>query len=73
MGYSVRSPDGFRLTEYVPYDTNTFTGDWTHTSDAELYDYNTDPNETVNQATNQSLAPVLSRLKAALRQQFSSQ
>ena len=48
MGYTVRSGDGYRLTEYVPYNTSTFRGDWSREGDVELYDYNRDPWETRN-------------------------
>ena len=57
-GYSVRSSKGFRYTTYVPYSFSvggTCKGDWlAPRGDEELYDYNVDPWETVNHATNAS-------------------
>ena len=72
MGYSVRSAAGYRWTEYVPYNKYTYSGTWTATpaGDTELYDYNTDPNETTNQAGNPSYAKVVAELMAALRAQY---
>ena len=39
----------------MPYDTKQYRGNWSAPlgphSDPELYDYNNDPDETVNQAT----------------------
>merc|ERR1712029_333383 len=68
MGYTVRSSDGHRYTEYVPYNRLTFRGNWAKESDdPELYDYNTDRWETINLALNASYAAVVSELKAALR------
>jgi hypothetical protein len=41
QGYTVRSIDGYRYTEYVDYDAFEYKGHWTNTSiDAELYDLN---------------------------------
>jgi hypothetical protein len=43
MGYTVRSADGYRCTEYVPYDNvRAYRGDWSDSQgdDVELYDYN---------------------------------
>merc|ERR1712146_455470 len=71
MGYTVRSSDGFRWTEYVPYNTSTYRGVWSSGSTgAELYDYNLDPYETINQANNLSYSKVIARLKTVLRQQY---
>ena len=44
--------------------------DVTGDDDLELYDYNTDPNETVNQAANAKYADVVTKLKAVLKQQY---
>lgn len=71
MGYTVRSADGHRYTEYVPYNRLHFKGHWTESSDdPELYDYNVDPYETMNLAFNTSYAEVVAELKAVLRKQF---
>merc|ERR1719215_653872 len=73
MGYTVRSDDGFRFTEYVPYDRETFRGQWaTESNDPELYDYTRDRWETTNVALDASYANVVERLKAVLRQQYES-
>jgi iduronate 2-sulfatase len=72
MGYTVRSSDGYRYTEYVPYDPLTFHGRWTAESgDPELYNYNDDYWETRNWALNASYANVVTELKAVLRKQYS--
>merc|ERR1712048_750929 len=71
MGYTVRSSDGYRYTEYVPYDRTTFRGHWAHESeDPELYDYSNDPWETTNFAQNPSHVETVKELKAVLRQQY---
>jgi hypothetical protein len=71
QGYTVRTSDGFRYTEYVEYDTKRFVGNWTDTAiDPELYDYNIDKWETTNFATNTTYAAKLAELKARLRTQY---
>lgn len=73
MGYTVRSADGFRLTEYVPYLQLVHRGVWANASGAdelELYDYNTDPDERVNQAANEKYTDVVTKLKQVLREQY---
>jgi len=71
MGYTVRSSKGFRLTEYVPYKAMRVPpGDWSGIGDIELYDYNMDPWEFKNHATNQTYIPVIAELRDALRAQF---
>ena len=73
MGYTVRSADGYRLTEYVPYLRLAHRGVWanaTGTDELELYDYNTDPDERVNQAANEKYANVVAKLKQVLREQY---
>lgn len=73
MGYTVRSNDGFRLTQYVPYNERTFKGDWLsplNTDDLELYDYNTDPDERLNQAANPKQAAIVKKLVAVLKEQY---
>merc|ERR1711907_563485 len=76
MGYTVRSASGYRYTEYVPYDRRTFRGDWRDSAfqhtDPELYDYNNDPHETINQAQNSSYADIVTELQLALRKQFAA-
>eukprot|EP00035_Acanthoeca_spectabilis_P000526 m.73923 g.73923 ORF g.73923 m.73923 type:complete len:208 (-) comp10255_c0_seq1:52-675(-) len=73
MGYTVRTADGYRFTQYVPYSQLTHRGVWAnlqHDDDMELYDYNNDPDERANQAANPSYASVVTRLQAVLRAQF---
>ena len=73
MGYTVRSADGFRYSEYVSYDTRTFRGAWPPTpvgDDIELYDYNVDRWETTNFATNASYSKVVAELSSQLRVQY---
>lgn len=74
MGYTVRTADGYRYTQYVPYDTETYKGNWSaplsEHSDPELYDYNTDPDERVNQALNSSYASIVKRLQNILSQKY---
>merc|ERR1712039_773771 len=71
MGYTVRSSDGYRYTEYVPYDRTTFKGTWSDESnDPELYDYISDPHETTNFALHSEYARVVAELKAVMRRQF---
>ena len=73
MGYTVRSDDGYRLTQYVPYNETTYSGNWsdvTHDDDIELYDYNNDPDETTNQAANATYADVVQKLGAVLKKQY---
>jgi len=73
MGYSVRTADGFRLTQYVPYSDFEHRGVWNKppaATDLELYVYSVDPHETVNQAGNSTYANVVTRLAAVLRAQF---
>ena len=72
MAYTVRSDDGYRLTQYVPYDSVAFRGNWsdfTH-DDLELYDYNKDPDETTNEAANPAYASIVRRLSAVLKKQY---
>ena len=45
--------------------------DVTGDDDLELYDYNTDPDEKVNQAANAKYTGVVTKLKAVLKQQYS--
>merc|ERR1711972_854855 len=71
MGYTVRSSDGYRYTEYVPYNQLAYHGTWTaESNDPELYDYNNDYWETTNWAQNASYAKVVAELKGALRDQY---
>lgn len=73
MGYTVRSIDGFRLTQYVPYSRITHSGNWlwpTSLDDLELYDYNTDPDERINQAANPEYAASVHKLLAVLKSQY---
>jgi len=70
-GYSVRSASGFRYTIYVPYNFTTCAGNWSGPpGDEELYDYNTDPWESVNQAHNESYTIVLAELRNVIRRQY---
>ena len=74
MAYTVRSLEGIRVTEYVPYNSEKWIGNWTETgkpNDLELYDYNLDPWETINQYANDSYANVLKEMRDALKLQFS--
>jgi len=75
MGYTVRSTDGYRFTVYVPYSDLLFRGVWKNVgkgphSDPELYDYNTDPNETTNQAANPDYAATVTKLTQVLVAQY---
>ena len=71
MGYTVRSDDGFRFTNYVKYNEGVHRGEWLQgTDDAELYDYNIDPWETVNRASDPAYAAVVKRLSAVLREKY---
>lgn len=73
MGYTVRTADGYRFTQYVPYLIREFKGIWAderNDDDLELYDYNTDPNETVNQASNPKYSDIVQKLRGVLRQQY---
>ena len=73
MGYTVRSADDFRLTQYVPYSLGFRKGDWLRPAgkdDLELYDYNTDPDERVNQAADPKHQGVVAKLVAVLKEQF---
>ena len=73
QGYTVRSADGYRYTEYVDYNLTTFRGEWHSAAaydDTELYDYNTDRWETTNFAAEPSHAAVAARLRAALLKQY---
>lgn len=73
MGYTVRTADGYRFTQYVPYSLKLFRGIWADLAkedDFELYDYTTDPTETVNQVFNAKYAAVVTKLKAVLRNQY---
>jgi hypothetical protein len=73
MGYTVRSADGFRLTQYVPYSFVLHTGNWRSPigkDDLELYDYNTDPDERFNQAANPKHRDVVTKLVAVLKEQY---
>ena len=73
MGYTVRGAGGYRLTQYVLYNRTSFRGDWTEEpthDDLELYDYNTDPHETTNQAANPTYSGVVKELRAVLKEQY---
>eukprot|EP00658_Telonema_sp_P-2_P025178 TRINITY_DN20138_c0_g1_i1.p1 TRINITY_DN20138_c0_g1~~TRINITY_DN20138_c0_g1_i1.p1 ORF type:complete len:541 (-),score=105.76 TRINITY_DN20138_c0_g1_i1:398-2020(-) len=73
MGYTVRTVDGYRFTEYVPYDhVSSFRGDWDDGSvhDVELYDYNSDPWETQSFAADSKYRSKVAELKAVLRAQY---
>ena len=65
QGYTVRSAAGYRYTQYVPYDTATFTGNWSEAldDDSELYDYNNDKWETTNFAAVANYSHVVAELK----------
>ena len=83
MAYSVRSADGFRLTEYVPYSLTNYTGTWPLASDPggednggggggdlELYAYAEDPHEMSNVVGFATHAGTVARLRLVLRRQF---
>ena len=73
MGYTVRTADGYRLTQYVQYSVLLRRGTWPASvdqQDLELYNYSSDPDETINQAGNPALLGVLTRLKAVLKAQY---
>lgn len=75
MGYTVRSIDGFRFTQYVPYSRLDYSGNWlwpTSRDDLELYDYNTDPDERINQAASPTYATTVQKLLAVLKAQYSN-
>ena len=75
MGYTVRSIDGFRLTQYVPYNRQEYSGNWLwpiSRDDLELYDYNTDPDERINQAANPKYTATVQKMLAVLKAQYSN-
>lgn len=72
-GYTIRSASGYRYTTYVPYDVNTFTGDWNAPlGDEELYDYNIDKWETTSFASHANYTQLKSELRAALIEQYTA-
>ncbi|XP_065184785.1 ulvan-active sulfatase-like [Sycon ciliatum] len=72
VGYTVRTRNGYRLTEYVPYNTTMFKASWSDfVPIRELYDYNADPYETVNHAYNTSYSEIVQQLHTVLNTQFS--
>lgn len=81
MGYTVRSRDGFRYTEYVPYSKQDYNGTWAPASEPSkenLFDYTADYWETVDwsksKARGRSPDPkhtaAIAKLKRVLRSQY---
>jgi len=72
MGYSVRT-DNFRYTEWVRYDTVTYTPIWTKGFDrakghgTELYDHRIDADENVNIAYEERYSTARRELRVILR------
>ena len=49
MGYSVKTQDGFRYTEWVKfYSSPYYKPDWDQVFGVELYDHSVDPEENYN-------------------------
>ena len=49
MGYSVKTQDGFRYTEWVKfYNSPYYKPDWDQVFGVELYDHSVDPEENYN-------------------------
>ena len=55
-----------------PFETQGSWNDAGGRDDLELYDYNSDPHETTNQAANPKYAGIVKQLQAVLKQQFDS-
>ena len=65
MGYSIRTHD-YRYTEWIEYNTSTFTADWSRIRGLELYDLSVDSEENENVAYDVSYLNTLSILSNAL-------
>ena len=73
-GYTIRSASGYRYTTYVPYDVDTFAGDWNAPlGDEELYDYNIDKWETTSFADHTNYTQLKGELRAALIKQYTGE
>ncbi|KAK7103163.1 iduronate 2-sulfatase-like [Littorina saxatilis] len=66
MGYTMRT-DFHRYTEWLPYDTATFTADWDTVLARELYVHADDPLENWNMADVTSHGPLVTQLSTQLR------
>ena len=53
-----------------PFETQGSWNDAGGSDDLELYDYNSDPHETTNQAANPTYADVAKKLLAVLKEQY---
>eukprot|EP00039_Didymoeca_costata_P014971 m.247635 g.247635 ORF g.247635 m.247635 type:complete len:284 (-) comp16128_c0_seq15:1344-2195(-) len=70
MGYTAKSDDGYRLTEYVHY--ADFVGDWTNILAREFYDYHNDPHETVNNVNETQYQQRISEMHSVMLCQFAN-
>ncbi|KAK7096818.1 iduronate 2-sulfatase-like [Littorina saxatilis] len=66
MGYSMRTAH-HRYTEWVAYDVDTFTADWTKLYARELYLHEQDPEENWNMAEVTSQQDLVTQLSGQLR------
>ena len=67
MGYSMRTVDGLRYTEWVTYDPASFSSNWSHVHARELYDYGADPEGNFNLVQVPAYGTVVKRLAGQLR------
>lgn len=67
MGYSLRTKQ-YRYTEWVSFDNNNCTPNWSRTLDRELYDHFIDPDENMNLASRSELNSIIKELSHKLRQ-----
>ncbi|XP_041973462.1 iduronate 2-sulfatase [Aricia agestis] len=71
MGYSIRTKQ-YRYTEWVNFNSTTFTIDWELIYGGELYNHHTDPDESNNLYTNIHYEPVKKYLSELLRNNYST-
>jgi hypothetical protein len=67
MGYSMRTDD-YRYTEWVTFDPDTYTADWSEVVAQELYLHRQDPNEDANVAYFPEHTALVQTLSVKLRE-----
>lgn len=65
MGYSVKTPR-YRYGEWVEFNPNNFTADWTKVYGRELYDHQIDPQENMNLVDRNELKYIVKDLRKQL-------
>lgn len=66
MGYTLRT-ERYRYTAWVPFNNHNNTSNWKSIISQELYDHNNDPDEMINQQSNNYYFKIKTRLFKLLK------